>query len=144
MKEKYIIVRTAGELYGIHISCVENIVKPQNITRMPLVPDYFKGLVNLRGEVLAVMSLRSRLALQGEDDCSKARIAVLKFEDQSRLGLLVDEVIGVSEVEGDEIEDISKDSEFIKGIGKTGTGIFAVLDIDRITDVSTQDAVSEG
>lgn len=140
MKEKYIIVKTAGEMYGIHISCVENIVRPQNITRMPLVQKYYKGLINLRGEVLAVMSLRLRLALDGTDNCSKARIAVLKFDDQSRLGLLVDEVIGVSEVESEDIDVISKDSEFVKGIGKSGNGLFAVLDIDRIISETSQEA----
>ena len=64
--KQYIVIRLGNEQFGIDIKYIDNIVRMQRITRVPMAQDYFKGVINLRGEVIPVMSLRVRFEL--EDD----------------------------------------------------------------------------
>ena len=68
---QYIVIRLGDEQYGIDISYVNNIVRMQHITRVPKVSNYIKGVINLRGEVLPVISLRLKMGLD-EDQYDKA------------------------------------------------------------------------
>ena len=67
--KQYIVVRLENEQYGIDIKYVDNIVRQQKITRIPSAQHYFKGVINLRGEVIPVMSLRLKFGLIYE--CNK-------------------------------------------------------------------------
>ena len=61
---QYIVIRLGQEQYGIDISYIENIVRMQHITRVPKVDAYIKGVINLRGEVIPVMSIRIKMGLE--------------------------------------------------------------------------------
>ena len=63
-KKQYIVITFGNEQYGIDISYVDNIVRMQKITRVPRVQNFFKGIINLRGEIVPVMSLRIRMELE--------------------------------------------------------------------------------
>ena len=65
-RKQYIVVKIGNEQYGIDISYVDNIVRMQKITRVPKAQAYFKGIINLRGEIVPVMSIRTKMDL--EDD----------------------------------------------------------------------------
>ena len=65
-KKQYIVVKIGGEHYGFDISYIDNIVRMSKITRVPKAPQYYRGVINLRGEVVPVMSLRRRMNL--DDD----------------------------------------------------------------------------
>ncbi|MBR4831432.1 MAG: chemotaxis protein CheW, partial [Butyrivibrio sp.] len=58
---QYIVIKVGGEQYGIDIKYVDNIVRMQHITRVPKVQSYLKGVINLRGEVIPVMSIRGKM-----------------------------------------------------------------------------------
>ena len=58
---QYIVVQIGSEKYGIDISYVDNIVRMQKITRVPKAQPYFKGIINLRGEIVPVMSIRTKM-----------------------------------------------------------------------------------
>ena len=76
---QYIVIRLGAEHYGIDIKHIDNIVRMQHITRVPKVDAYLKGVINLRGEVMPVMSIRLKMGLE-EDVYSKAtRIIILKL-----------------------------------------------------------------
>ena len=64
---QYIVIRLGDEQYGIDIRYIDNIVRMQHITRVPKVPAYLKGVINLRGEVLPVMSLRVKMGLEADE-----------------------------------------------------------------------------
>mgnify|MGYP000999133078 CR=1 FL=1 len=64
--KQYIVVMVGSEQYGIDISYIDNIVRMQKITRVPKIQSYFKGVINLRGEIVSVMSIRNKMGL--EDD----------------------------------------------------------------------------
>ena len=64
---QYIVVRIGSEQYGIDIRYVDNIVRNQRITRVPKAQPYFKGVINLRGEIIPVMSLRLKFGLEPDE-----------------------------------------------------------------------------
>lgn len=132
---QYIVVRLGEEQYGINIKHIDNIVRMQNITRVPKVPSYLKGVINLRGEVIPVMSIRLKMFLP-EDEITKAtRIIILKLEQYGTVGIIVDEVKEVVTLEVDGIEKMaydSKEKNFINGIGKHNDALISLLDLDLV------------
>lgn len=91
-KKQFIVVKIGSEQYGIDISYVDNIVRMQKITRVPKVQPYFKGIINLRGEIVPVMSIRTKMDLEPDVFTDVTRIIILKLEEHGVLGILVDEV----------------------------------------------------
>lgn len=137
---QFIVVRLGEELYGIDIQYVDNIVRMQHITRVPKVQEYLKGVINLRGEVIPVMSIRIKMEL-AEDEYTKAtRIIILKLEQQGNIGIIVDEVNEVVTLNASQIEKIAYDSKdekdnFIFAIGKYGDGgLISLLDLNTVVD----------
>lgn len=131
---QYIVIKIGEEQYGIDIKYVDNIVRMQSITRVPQVQVYFKGVINLRGEVVPVMSLRTKMGLEDDTFTNKSRIIIIKLEAQAPIGIIVDEVIEVVTLDERCIETISRDSKkvdetYINGIGKTDQGLISLLDL---------------
>ena len=81
--KQYIVVRIGTEQYGIDIKYVDNIVRNQRITRIPKAQPYFKGVINLRGEIIPVMSLRLKFGLEPDEYTNTTRIIIIKLEPQS-------------------------------------------------------------
>lgn len=134
---QYIVIQIGQEQYGIDIRYIENIVRMQHITRVPKVQDYLKGVINLRGEVIPVMSIRIKMDLD-EDEITKAsRIIILKMEQQGNIGVIVDAVKEVVTLDASQIEKVSYDSRsgkrnFINGIGKYDGGLISLLDLNMV------------
>lgn len=138
-KKQYIAVRIGDEVYGIPISYVDNIVRMEKITRVPKAPAHYVGVINIRGEVVPVMSIRRKMGLE-EDVYTKAtRIIILKLEAQGTVGVVVDEVrevvsLGESDIERN-VQTMKKASgNFINGIGKNGDQLISLFDISRVVD----------
>ncbi|MBQ8137926.1 MAG: purine-binding chemotaxis protein CheW [Lachnospiraceae bacterium] len=135
---QYIVIRLGEEQYGIDISYVNNIVRMQRITRVPKVAPYLKGVINLRGEVLPVVSLRLKMGLD-EDVFDKAtRIIILKTENEGQIGIIVDEVKEVVTLSEKSIEKISHDNKsekanFLSGVGKNNGELISILDLNMIS-----------
>ena len=139
IRKQYIVVKIGNEQYGIDISYVDNIVRMQKITRVPRVTNFFKGIINLRGEIVPVMSLRIRMELEEDVFTNASRIIILKIEQQSALGIIVDEVKEVVTLGTNEIDKVSGDMKnakvsFIDGIGKNGDELISLLDIHSIIE----------
>lgn len=137
--KQYIVVNFGNEHYGIDISYVDNIVRMQKITRVPKAQVYFKGVINLRGEVIPVMSIRLKMGLEADDFTNSSRIIILKIEERGTIGVIVDEVkevvtLGVGEI--DRVTHNTKDikSTFINGIGKNGEELISLFDINSLIE----------
>ena len=102
--KQYIVIKLDDEYYGIDISYVDNIVRNQRITRIPKAQKYFKGVINLRGEIIPVMSLRLKFDLKPDEYTNATRIIIIKLEPQSAVGLIVDEVKEVLTLSENDIE----------------------------------------
>ena len=136
---QYIVIRLGDEQYGIDIRYIDNIVRMQHITRVPKVPAYLKGVINLRGEVVPVMSLRLKMGLEDDVFTNTSRIIILKIEQKGVLGIIVDEVKEVVTLGSEEIDKVAhnpKDvkSTFINGIGKNGDDLISLFDISSVVD----------
>ncbi|MBQ4531533.1 MAG: purine-binding chemotaxis protein CheW [Lachnospiraceae bacterium] len=134
---QYIVVKIGSEQYGIDIKYVDNIVRMQKITRVPKVQHYFKGVINLRGEIIPVMSLRLKMNQPDDQFTNATRIIIIKMEAQAAIGVIVDEVKEVVTLEEDEIEKVFYDAKdenagFINGIGKHQGELISLLDLNAI------------
>ncbi|MBR6316587.1 MAG: chemotaxis protein CheW [Lachnospiraceae bacterium] len=120
---QYIVIRYGEEVFGIDIKYVDNIVRMQRITRVPNVSAHIKGVLNLRGEVIPVISLRIKMGLPADEITKTTRIIIIKLESGDSIGVLVDEVLEVITLDSGQIEKVaynSKDSvaSFLFGVGK--------------------------
>lgn len=138
-RKQFIVVKIGSEQYGIDISYVDNIVRMQKITRVPKAQPYFKGIINLRGEIVPVMSIRTKMDLEPDEFTDVTRIIILKLEEHGVLGILVDEVKEVVTLAPEEIDKVAYDaksskSNFINGIGKHGEELISLFDTNSIID----------
>ena len=133
--KQYIVIRINNEFFGIDIMNVDSIVKIQQITRVPKSQDYFIGVINLRGEIVPVMSLRKRFGVEVPDD-SATRIIILKL-DQNLVGIKVDMVRDVVALEETDIEKNNIVTEnngqmFIKAVGKHDDELISILGLHSV------------
>ncbi|NLL76199.1 MAG: purine-binding chemotaxis protein CheW [Clostridiales bacterium] len=135
---QFIVVRLGEEQYGINIKYVDNIVRMQHITRVPKVQEYLRGVINLRGEVIPVMSIRVKMDLELDEYTKSTRIIILKLEQQGNIGIIVDEVKEVVTLDSSQIEKVAYDSKeekenFISAIGKyEDGGLISLLDLNAV------------
>ncbi|MGN1147462.1 MAG: chemotaxis protein CheW [Lachnospiraceae bacterium] len=133
---QYIVVRLGQEQYGIDIQYIDNIVRMQHITRVPKMESYLRGVINLRGEVIPIMSLRLKMDLPADEETKATRIIIVKLEQYGTLGLIVDEVKEVVTLETSQIEKIARDKDekknFILGVGKYEGGLISLLDLNIV------------
>ena len=132
--KQYIVVMVGNEQYGIDITYIDNIVRMQKITRVPKIQSYFKGIINLRGEIVSVMSIRKKMELDDDVFTNASRIIILKLEEKGLIGIIVDEVKEVVNLSEDEIEKASNRGKFINGIGKHGDELISLLEINAIVE----------
>ena len=129
-----IVVRIGNEQYGINIKYIDNIVRNQKITRVPKTQTYYKGVINLRGEIIPVMSVRLKLGLEDDEFTDKTRIIIVKIEGAT-IGVIVDQVREVVTLDDDNTEKITRTSRddaasgYISSIGKSKGELISLLDI---------------
>jgi len=133
---QYIVVKLSNEQFGINIKHIDNIVRMQKITRVPKVKEYLKGVINLRGEIIPVMSLRLKMGLGKDLISDVTRIIILKVENKEAIGIIVDEVKEVVTLEEALVDRMSFDSGakagFVTGVGRLGESLISLLEIDSI------------
>ena len=136
---QYIVIKLGEENFGIDINYIDNILRMQQITRVPKVPAYLKGVINLRGEVIPVMSLRLKMGLDEDVINRNTRIIILKIESEGSVGVIVDEVKEVIKLSEDQIESttaegaVPESRRFVSAVGKNGDELISILDIASIS-----------
>ena len=135
---QYIVIRLGQEQYGIDIRNIDNIVRMQNITRVPKMPAFIKGVINLRGEVIPIVSMRLKMDLPEDEITKKTRIIVIKLEQEGNVGFIVDEVKEVVTLTGSEIEKITYNAKdegqsLINAVGKHNGELVSLFDLNAIT-----------
>ncbi len=135
---QYIVIRLGEEQYGIDIRYIDNIVRMQHITRVPKMPAYLKGVINLRGEVIPVISIRLKMGFDADEITKTTRIIVVKLEQEGNVGFLVDEVMEVVQLAVDDIEKITynaKDEKanLISAVGKHNGELISLFDLNTIS-----------
>ena len=132
--KQYIVVKLDNEQYGIDITFIDNIVRMQQITRVPKAQSYFAGVINLRGEIIPVMSLRTKFGLPDKEYTNATRIIIVKPESNAKIGVLVDEVREVVALEDDNIENAvyEEQGSNLLGVGKYNDTLISLLNIQGV------------
>lgn len=135
---KYLTFRLAKEEYGVEILKVREIIGMQNITAVPCMPHYMKGVINLRGKVIPVLDLRLKFGLDEIDHTEETCTIVVDVGKE--IGIIVDTVSEVLDIAGKNIEPPpslagSIDTDFILGMGKVNDSVKILLDISRVLSV---------
>lgn len=135
---QFIVVRLGEEQYGIDIRNIDNIVKMQRITRVPKLPAYLKGVINMRGEVIPVLSIRLKMGLDADEITKATRILIVKLEEEGNVGFIVDEVKEVVTLYMTDIEKISSDitaekGNLINAVGKHNGELISLFDLSAIS-----------
>lgn len=136
---KLIIFKLGREEYGMDILRVQEIKRMMNITRVPSTPPFIKGVINLRGSVLPVIDLRTRLGLVEAELGDAARIIVI-MANETTVGFIVDEVVEVTTISTQNVEvahalSTGLSTEYISGIAKADNRLFIMLNPDSIVNI---------
>jgi purine-binding chemotaxis protein CheW len=140
MAGKYLTFGLGNEEYGIDILKVQEIIRMQNITRVPRMPAYIRGVINLRGKIIPVIELRSRFGMDVVEDTKNTCIIVVKIQGTTQsiiMGIIIDAVKEVVNIEEDHVEQnldfgASVNPEFLLGMGKVREKVVIMLDIDKV------------
>lgn len=135
-KDKYLSFFVGSEEYCVEIACVIEVIGMQKITYVPEMPDYVKGVINLRGQVIPVTDVRTRFGLESREYTERTCIVVVSVRD-SLVGLVVDTVSDVFDLPPEQVEPppmINRRyrNRFIQGLGKVGEDVKIILDFQKL------------
>lgn len=131
-KRKHLVFRLADERYGIPLSLVKEVIALVDITPIPHAPRFYKGMINLRGQIISVIDLRVKLAVKEIPFQSKKTSIVISHVGDILVGAIVDEVIEVVGYEKDQLdtveaERVERNGDGIYGIAKDSEGQLTLL-----------------
>ncbi len=141
---KYLTFALGAEEYGLEILKVREIIGHMDITAVPQTPDYVKGVINLRGQVIPVVDIRSLFGMETKEITEETCIIVVEVLRENRkfnTGVVVDQVSEVLDIKGEQIEEApqlgsSVNTDFILGMGKVNDAVKILLDIDKVLNCS--------
>ncbi len=144
---RFLTFALGAEDYGIEIKFVTEIIGIQEINKLPEVPDYIKGIVNLRGKIIPVIDVRLKFKKEPIDYTDRTCIIVIDTEDIS-VGLIVDSVSEVISISDENIVPppdarTGVQNKYIKGIGRVGDRIKLLLDCEKLFLENELQAISE-
>ena len=148
---KYLTFELGEETYGVGILQVQEIIKMQEITKVPRTPEYVKGVINLRGKVMPVVSLRNVFGMEEAETSRDTCIIVMQVqrgEASVILGVIVDKVSEVLEIGADEIEPAPSfgtqvETHFILGMAKTKDSVKILLDINKVISEGEMESLAQ-
>ena len=135
-EQQLVVFDLASEGYGVDIGAVREIIRMQEITRVPKTPEFVEGVINLRGKVIPVIDLRKRFGLHVAEQNKDNRIVVVDIGKQD-IGVIVDAVTEVLRISTDSVEPptsviTSADSDYLLGIAKLENRLIILLDLESV------------
>lgn len=135
-KGRFLTFSLGNESYGIEIKYVTEIVGIQEITEIPELPEYVKGIINLRGQIIPVMDVRLRFKKEPKEYTDRTCVIVINVKDVS-IGLVVDAVAEVLTIPDENIVEPPKMNKgfynrYIKNIGKVENDVKLLLDCEKM------------
>jgi purine-binding chemotaxis protein CheW len=137
---KFLTFLMAKEKYGLEILKVREIIGMMDVTSVPTIPAFVRGVINLRGKVIPVIDLRLKFGMNAKEDTERTCIIVVDLTrtgQEMTMGIIVDEVSDVLAISPDQIEPapsfgVNIRTDFILGMGKVDQKVVSLLDIDRV------------
>ncbi|MBU3075265.1 chemotaxis protein CheW [Clostridium estertheticum] len=146
-KGKFLTFSVGKESYGIEIKFVTEIIGIQEITEVPELPDYVKGIINLRGKIIPVIDVRLRFKKEPKDYNDRTCIVVINIKETT-VGLIVDNVAEVINIDDSNIVPPPQmktgfHNRYVRGIGKVGNEVKLLLDCDKLLNDEELDKIIE-
>ena len=135
------------EKYGIQVMQVQEVLRVSDIAPVPGAPDYVLGIINLRGNVVTVIDSRQRFHLPEQEPDDSTRIVIIETENAQVVGILVDSVAEVAELNASEIETApnvgNEDSaRYIQGVCNKDDELLILLDVEKLLTDEEWDEVT--
>jgi purine-binding chemotaxis protein CheW len=145
--QQFVTFSLADEEYGVDIMKVQEIIGYQGFTKIPNLPDFIKGVINLRGTVVPVVDLRAKFFLD-EKEYNRFTVIIVLTVLGRIMGMIVDAISDVVTFNEDEMEETPDfgghvRTEFIKGMGKRDEKFVILLDIDRVMNAKDLESIDE-
>lgn len=126
----------SNEEYGVDIGQVQEINRMVSITHVPRAPHFMEGVINLRGQLIPIIDLRTRFGMPRSEPTKNTRIVVTEIGSK-RVGIVVDSVSEVLRIPLDQVEDAPEmiagvETEYIRGVGKVDDRLIIMLDLARV------------
>jgi purine-binding chemotaxis protein CheW len=136
---KYLTFSLAAEEYGVPVLKVREIIKMMDITVVPQVPHFVRGVINLRGKVITVIDLRLKFGFPAQEQTDETAVVVVEVKvdgGKVQMGIVVDSVSDVLNIQSDEIEDTPAFgdrvvTDYLCGMAKVKGRVKILLDLDR-------------
>ncbi|MFA6313475.1 MAG: chemotaxis protein CheW [Sterolibacterium sp.] len=140
---QYLTFAMGGEMYAVGILNVKEIIEYGNLTEIPMMPAFIRGVINLRGAVVPVVDLSARFGGRQSDVGKRTCVVIVEMHQEDTkqdLGIMVDAVSEVLEIQGSEIEPppafgAKIRADFIAGMGKVNSKFVIILDIQRVLSI---------
>jgi purine-binding chemotaxis protein CheW len=137
--KQFIVFRLENEEYGIDIQKVTTIENIKPMTRVPKAPEYFRGVINLRGDIIPIIDLRLKFNLKKTAETEDSRIIFILSEETS-FGIIVDKVEEVLQLKWDSIESVANftndlSMDYLLGVGKVEDRIVTLLKIEKFANI---------
>jgi len=137
---QYLTFKLEEEVFAVDVAKIREILDFTLATKVPGTPEFMRGVINVRGNVVPVVDMRLKFGLSVTEKTVDTCIVVMEIaveDDKTILGALVDSVQEVFELEANQVEPPPRigsrwRTEFIKGIGKRNDELIIILDIDRV------------
>ena len=128
--------KLGSEEYGVDIAQVQEINRMVAVTHVPRAPQFMEGVINLRGQLIPIIDLRTRFGMPRAEHTKNTRIVVTEIGTK-RVGMVVDSVSEVLRLPVDQIEPAPEmisgvDTEYIRGVGKIDDRLIILLDLGKI------------
>ncbi|MDD3043467.1 MAG: chemotaxis protein CheW [Methanosarcinaceae archaeon] len=144
-----VVFKLSGEEFGVDIMHVSEIISvPKTITRVPQAPDFVKGLINLRGKIIVVINLNTRLGFAPQEEDEHSRIVVVEA-GESQVGMLVNSVTRVKWLPLSCIEPTPEmikskiNAEYLVGVGKVEEELLILLNLAKVLGEEEVDELSQ-
>jgi purine-binding chemotaxis protein CheW len=141
--QQYLTFSVTGELYGIAIVSIKEIIEYRATTEVPMMPEFMRGIINLRGRVVPVIDLAVRFGRSRSEVTQRSCIVIVEARqgsEQYDLGVVVDAVSAVAEIPDADIEPppsfgTKLRSDFITGMGKIDEKFVILLDVSKVLSI---------
>jgi purine-binding chemotaxis protein CheW len=148
---KYLTLYIAQEVFALEVLRIKEIIPNSDITYIPLMPPYIKGVMNVRGDIVPILNLAKRVGLDTDIKTHRQSIIILRVvydNEETNIGIVVSMVNKVFEQKPEELESsptfgskIKKD--FIKQIAKVDDSFIPILDLDKILNLDELSLTSQ-
>ena len=138
---RYLVFSLAHESYAIEVARTREIIRLTEITPIPQLPSFVRGVINLRGKIVPIVDLRAKFGMPGEEATERTSIVVSHVKGAAGamvwIGFIVDDVDEVTSIGAAEIEPVPDfglqvDTGYMRGMAKTKKGVTTLLDVDHI------------